>query len=515
MAILNSDADANKHARAVVFKRRAGCVLHITALPGDGPVGDLTGAIAFASWMHERGLTVWQILPTGPCHDGPSPSPYSSWSDLSGNPWLIGLQPLRDAGLIHQDTPKSTINGRVDFHTTQTTKMDLLCSAAQRFFNDPNHEWKPDYNAFMKRADWAIEAGLFWALRNHHNNLPWWQWPSDLANRTAQALAHAQDTHREKINIWTVLEFFFDRQYQTLRRHCDRLGVRLLGDLPIYVGKDSVDVWANQSIFQTSTNGQFNEFGGVPPDAYSPQGQNWGNPTYHWPTHAQTNYAWWTRRIQRSLSLTHTLRIDHFIGLVRYWAIPAHCKTGEVGRWVEGPGQQLFDALQQHLGQLPLVVEDLGPVDNQTRALQQHLGFPGMRVIQYGFGPDSGEEHQPNHHPKQSISYTSTHDTDTVMGWWNGLDETTQQQLAIPQGKTDIASELISMTLDSKADWAIVPIQDWLGLGTQARFNVPGTTSGNWLWRVTFKQLNDIRTAPVRDVLIQTNRMQPPKVGSP
>lgn len=465
--------------------RQAGTVLHLTSLPGPGPIGDMGGARAFVDWMELAGLSVWQLLPTSPT--GYGDSPYSSWSSLSGNPWLIALEPLAEAGLLDAvPVWEGEADDAVDFGAAYAWKNPLLERAARALLADADHAWTAEYQAFLTRADWVHEAGLFWALKRQHGGQAWWAWAPGLRDRDAAALEAAKVEHRELIAVWTVLEFFFEKQWQAMRTYCTARGVTLLGDLPIYVGEDSVDVWAHRGLFQLDEAGTFSHVAGVPPDAYSEDGQRWGNPLYDWQAMTDDGFAWWVARMRRALALTDTVRIDHFIGMVRYWAIPASADTARDGQWLEGPGMALFEALSAALGTLHVVVEDLGEVDPATRSLQQDLAMPGMRVLQFGFGSGPDNEHLPENAPELSLMYSSTHDSDTARGWWDSLSADQQMEVG---ARGDVVWQLIDRVLASDALWAIVPVQDWIDAGSEARFNTPGTREGNWLWRVRSEAL--------------------------
>jgi glycogen phosphorylase len=492
------------------MKRLAGCCLHLSALPGAGPVGDLDGAEAFVDWLVQSGLGVWQILPSSPC--GYGASPYSSWSSFSGNPWFIGFKPLVEAGLL-EEYPRweGRSLGAADYQAADDWKLPLLVQGAQRFLGR-EHPWRADFEAFRASAHWLEEAGLYWAIKERNARRPWWEWPAGLRARAPEALAQARAELAEDIAVWGALEYFFERQWRALRSLCQERGVRLLGDLPIYVGEDSVAAWSQPELFQVRADGRPSVVAGVPPDPYAAEGQRWGNPIYAWENQTDRCFEWWTQRLRRAFSQTDFVRIDHFLGLANYWAIPADCQDGRVGEWRTGPGASLFEHLSRELGELPLVVEDLGPIDESCRALQQRLGAPGMKVLQFAFGSGPDNEHLPQNLPESCVAYPSTHDSDTLVGWWSTLEPATRAevQALLPPKEAPIPA-LMQTLLNSGARWVIVPAQDWLGLGSSARFNIPGTTENNWRWRLVAHQLQPQLSAQINGALGRSKRLPTPQ----
>ena len=491
------------------LKRSAGCCLHLSALPGPGPIGDLDGAEAFVDWLVEAGLGVWQILPSSPCGHGASP--YSSWSSFSGNPWFIGFESLVEAGLLDELPRWEGRNlSQVDYRAAAEWKLPLLVQAARRFLAS-EHPWRADYEAFRADAHWLEAAGLFWAIKACHEGRPWWEWPENLRAREPTALEETRAHLAEEIQVWGVLEYLFDRQWRSLRTTCQERGVLLLGDLPIYVGEDSVAAWSQPELFQVRADGRPSVVAGVPPDPYAAEGQRWGNPIFDWENQAERCFEWWAQRLRRAFTQTDLVRIDHFLGLARYWAIPADSQDGRVGEWRTGPGAALFDYLAEHLEDLPLVVEDLGPIDESCRALQQRLGAPSMKVLQFAFGSGPDNEHLPQNLPENCIAYPSTHDSDTLVGWWTSLEPSAREEVCalLPPGAAPIPA-LMQTLLDSRAAWVIVPAQDWIGLGSTARFNIPGTTENNWRWRLVDHQLHPGVTHSVRQAVARGGRLPTP-----
>jgi 4-alpha-glucanotransferase len=493
------------------FRRSAGLLLHVTALPGDGPVGDLDGAVEAIDWMVAAGLSAWQVLPLTP--PDPHGSPYASWSSLSSWPGLVGLRPLVEAGLLTPEeirSPEGPI-GLVDLELVERWKLPLLRTAARRLRERPDHPWHADLDDLVVRSPWLIEAARFRAARAAHDFRPWWTWPAPLRRRDPAALDALDRDHAEEIFVGAALELFFDRQWQAVHTYASARGVRILGDLPIYVGHDSADVWADQDLFQLDPEGLPLAVAGVPPDAFSETGQRWGNPLYAWDRHAADGFRWWTRRLRRALSLTDVVRLDHFIGFVTYWSVPAGAPDARSGRWLDGPGRRLFEAAERALGDLPLVLEDLGDVRPPVRTLQRALGHPGMRVVQFALDGDPGNEHLPEHHPVASVSYVGTHDNDTALGWWNTRtpDERARIRRSFRDPGGDPVVELQRLALRSPAVWSVVTAQDVLGLGSEARTNTPGTTGGNWTWRLRPGTLDEGAAARVEPLVREAGRLPP------
>ncbi len=480
-------ASAETMTDSPTFPRSAGVLLHPTSLPGGHGIGDLgTGAFDFVDWLAAAGVGVWQVLPMGPTDD--NGSPYAGWSVFAGNPLMIAIEPLWRAGLLRaaevRDAPATT--DRVDFPAVTAWKGRLLDTAARRFLVADGHRWRADYDAFIKRSGWLADAGLFATLREEHDGSPWWTWPATNRDRRGGALARARRRLSDRLARFNVTQFFFDRQWQSLRRYAKSRGVRLFGDLPIYTALDSADVWAHRRLFQLGEDGRPLAVSGVPPDGFSETGQLWGNPLYHWPNNAKRGYRWWVARMQRTFELFDLVRMDHFRGFAAYWRVPADAEDAIGGNWQRGPGMGLFRAVFKALGPLAIVAEDLGIIDAPVHKLLDATGMPGMRVLQFAFGGDSDDQHLPHNHPQHSVVYTGTHDNNTVLGWWLGADEHCKHhvRLYLAVNGHDIVWDLIRCAMASPAHTAIVPAQDVLCLGTAGRMNTPAVTKGNWAWRL-------------------------------
>ena len=474
-------------ATPVPTPRSAGVLLHPSSLPGPNGIGEI-GAMArhFVDWLATARLTRWQVLPLVP--PGGGDSPYATPSAMSGNPWLIDMQDLVDEELLSatEIAPPAFPETRADFAAVYAWKGPLLERAAQRLVGTPSHRLHAAWRAFSDRNPWARDAALFHALREQQQHAPWWAWPAPLRDRDAQALTQTRKALAAEVDRYVALQFLFDAQWKALRRYAAERGVRLIGDLPIYVDADSADVWAHPTLFQLDADRRSIAVAGVPPDYFSETGQFWGNPLYDWQAMQADGYRWWQARIARALAQTDFVRIDHFRGFSAYWAIPAGAPDARAGAWKPGPGLDLFRALERGLGELPLIAEDLGVVDDALVALREGAGLPGMKVLQFAFGGDAANPFLPHNHTEHAVVYSGTHDNDTTAGWFAASDTAVQSHLRgyFGEAQETAASLLLRAALASVCHTAIVPMQDVLGLGSEARMNVPGTTEGNWSWRM-------------------------------
>jgi len=452
-------------------RRRAGVLLHITSLPGPQKNGTLgSEAHAFIDSICKGGFSVWQFLPLGPTHG--HGSPYESLSTFAGNPDLIDLRACVAEGWL----PSSDVDAP-------------LVHAGHGFWHAVarDNNLKKDVETFrQENSDWLEDFALFTALKKHYDNLPWWQWDNNHAKRNAEALAKAADDFAADIQQVLFEQFAFARQWHALKQHAESRGVSLFGDLPIYVAHDSADVWGNQALFTVNDDGLCDEVAGVPPDYFSEDGQRWGNPLYHWDAFEETNFSWWARRVATQMQRMHLLRIDHFRGLEAYWSIPGDRQDGKVGEWIKAPGDKLLEALQEQLGSLPIVAEDLGLITPEVIALLNAFGLPGMKVLHFAFDGSEGNPYLPGNFSANSVIYTGTHDNNTTLGWFSGLPEQEIENLSkhADLSGDDMPWPLIRVAIESDARLAIIPMQDLLSLGEEARFNTPGTVDGNWQWRL-------------------------------
>jgi 4-alpha-glucanotransferase len=459
-------------------------LLHPTSLPGAHGVGDLgRSARAFVDFLASAGFSIWQVLPLGPTNNH---CPYVGWSALAGNPLLVDLEGLKEQGLLDDPLTPLPAGPHVDFDAAIAYKVPLLEKAAERLLASPEHPLYARFEAFRGREGWARRAAMFDVLKRRHGGKGWWDWEPALRDQEPAALEQARRDHAPEIARMKVRLFFFEAQWKELRAYCRSRGVRLLGDLPIYVDWDSVDVWCNRDLFHLDRDGRPTLVSGVPPDYFSETGQLWGNPLYRWDRMAKDDFAWWRHRLSRVLSHTDMVRIDHFRAFSAYWEVPYGAPDARKGRWVKGPGMAFFDAVRRDLGELPLVAEDLGDIDQDVHALRLGANLPGMRVLQFAFDGDPHNLHLPHNHTHDSVVYPGTHDNDTTVGWWKAAPDNVKGQACryLRTHAHDVAWDLLRAAVASVAKTAILPMQDILRLGGDARMNNPALPKGNWTWRL-------------------------------
>lgn len=509
--------------------RTFGVLLHPTSIAGPEPVGTLgVEAESWVDWLASTGAGVWQLLPL--TYIGEEDSPYFSASAFAGNPWLIDLRELAQAGLLDgfvlpdptQRGSKGGSNGGVvdcpvRYEAMRAWKQPLLWSAADSFLADSLHPWRHDYDTFVATSTeiWLADACHFFALKAADPTTPWWEWDEPLRRRCNGALAESAAELASEIEREQVLQFFVERQWQSLRRRANEAGISLLGDVPIYVAPDSADVWANQHQFELDPTGRQLTQAGVPPDYFSVTGQLWRNPLYRWDVMEADGFAWWISRLQRALDQADVVRIDHFRGLSAYWSVPAAAETAIGGRWVPGPGQAFIDALRRAFPDLPIVAEDLGELDDDVIELRDDNNLLGMRIIQFGFARGSSKKnmHHPDNVTEHCIFYTGTHDNSTLVGWWRSLGRRLQARVRAETGMPPrirarrATRWLIDVVFRTRATVAIVPFQDLLGLGEEARMNTPGTTAGNWRWRMPTDCLTRRLADDLHQLAERTNRL--------
>lgn len=500
-------------------RRASGILLHPTSLPGPHGIGSI-GAPArrFLRLLRAMGQSAWQILPLGPT--GYGDSPYQSSSAFAGNPLLLDLNGLRRDGLFPrgQPAPRPAFPAeRVDYGRVIAHRAQMLRRAASAFPRAASPALRRAHARFVERErHWLDDFALFDALKAAHGGRPWTAWHAPLARRQPAALRRARRDLADAIARRTCIQFLFDRQWRALRRQARRHGIRLVGDFPLFVAHDSADVWACPEAFRLDHAGRPTVVAGVPPDYFSPTGQRWGNPVYAWNRHAGDGYAWWIARVRRALDLADAVRIDHFRGLEAYWEIPADKPTAEHGRWVPGPGMALIDALRAALGDVPLIAEDLGLITPAVHALREAAGFPGMRVLPFLLDDllaDPGRVFEAC--PEATVFYTGTHDNDTLCGWLDklarGRSETRKaaRRLAaiFAAGAEPLHRCLIRGVLGSRARLAMTPMQDLLGLGSEARMNTPGREQGNWQWRMAPDAPSEDAIAWMRNATRAAGRM--------
>ncbi len=466
--------------------RRSGILMHISSLPGPGGIGSLgKEAYAFADFLKASGMAVWQVLPLGPT--GYGESPYQSSSVFAGNPMLISCAALREAGLVTYDdgeefTPDDP--ERVDYPAVRENKEKLL----RRCFAQSEGKLQKELAAFRRENPWVEDFALFTALKARYGGAMWTKWPDrEVRRRQPAALERCRRELDGEIRYHLFCQYLFFRQWFALKRYCNGLGIRLFGDMPIYVAEDSADTWTRPEVFQLDGEGVPKRVAGVPPDFFSADGQLWGNPLYRWFSLRLHGYGWWVERMAAMAKMYDIVRIDHFIGFANYYSVPQGAPNARTGKWIIGPGKSLFRTLERKIPGLNIVAEDLGCVNDQVRRLLTAVGYPGMRVLSFGFGGGEDNPHLPANYVTNSVVYTGTHDNDTVRGWIDTADDAALAQARQLLGfdkPEDGPGAFVRAVLASRADTAMIPMQDVLGLGGWARMNRPGTIGNNWLWRM-------------------------------
>ncbi len=492
--------------------RTAGIILHPTSLPGPYGIGDLgPEAHRWVDWLAATGCGLWQVLPLNPT--GYGDSPYQTFSAFAGNPYLVSPDALASDGLVtaaDMATVPAFPTERVDYGAVIPWKLDLLDRAHARLdAADPG--LAAAYAAFREaEAGWLDDFALFMALKDAHGGGAWTGWPAPLRDRDPQALTAARAEHADLVDRHAFRQFLFFRQWAALRERAAGFGIRIVGDAPIFVAHDSADVWAHRELFFVAPDGSPSVVAGVPPDYFSATGQLWGNPLYDWEAHAATGYAWWIDRLRAALQQVDLLRIDHFRAFADYWEIPAGAQTAVDGRWVDGPGEAFFDAVEAALRELPIIAEDLGELSDAVPALLEAVELPGMRIFQFAF--DGEPEFFPHLYPEQCVAYTGTHDNDTTLGWFaNATPEQRAEALAyLGSDGDDFAGDMIARLWDSDAAFVLAPMQDFLRLGSEARMNLPGRPGGNWAWRLPPGVPGSDLAADIRELNRATGRSTRP-----
>lgn len=477
------------------FERSSGILLHPTCLPGPDGIGDL-GPEAYR-WVHflqESGCKVWQILPLGPT--GYGDSPYQCFSAFAGNPYLISPTLLLEEGLLKPedlaDRPQFPVD-KVDYGNVIPWKLKILDRAFARFQDINDNNLRNEMNKFSGTQNfWLHDFALFMAVKESLGGISWNEWPVELRLRDSKALDDFAAANKTVMQRHIFRQFLFFRQWNSLRKYTNDAGIRIIGDIPIFVAYDSSDAWANPELFHFKKDGQPKVVAGVPPDYFSPTGQLWGNPLYNWKVHKDSGYAWWIERFKATLQLVDIIRLDHFRGFAGYWEIPFGNPTAEIGRWVKGPGRSFIKALQDGLDGLPIIAEDLGEITPDVIKLRDDFKLPGMRIFQFAFASDSDDPFLPHNYINNCVAYTGTHDNDTVVGYYQSAPEKEKDFMRryLARSGDDIAWDLIRGIWSSVAVMAIAPMQDFLRLGGDARMNFPGKAAGNWGWRMSSGAIN-------------------------
>ena len=497
------------------LERSSGLLLHIASLPSYGGIGDLgPAAYAFADFLAASRQRLWQVLPLAPTGFGNSP--YAALSAFAGNPLLISLELLADRGWIDSDRldhlPGSS--GAIDYEQVTAQKLPLVEEAARNFLHQHTaEEWARFESYCSENASWLRPWSLYTVLRRHFQDALWNQWPNPIRRREPQTLEGLRAEHGEALAVAQAVQFAFDEQWRALRDYCAARDIRFIGDVAIFVNYDSADVWTHPELFELDAELAPMRVAGVPPDYFSETGQRWGNPLYKWDVMQQNGFPWWVDRIGRARFLYDLIRLDHFRGFEAYWAIPAQDETAVNGTWVKAPGAALFQRLHDQLGALPFIAEDLGMITPEVDALREQFGFPGMKVLQFGFSGRGAHLHLPHRYVTNTVAYTGTHDNDTTRGWWEhgtGDVEKAAVQAYVGSPAEGVVWPLMRAVAASVADRVLFPVQDILELSSEARMNVPSRATGNWSWRCPENALTPALARNLAALTEVTDRDQQP-----
>ncbi|GIV66103.1 MAG: 4-alpha-glucanotransferase [Bellilinea sp.] len=487
------------------FERAAGIILHPTSLPGPDGIGDLgPEAYRWINFLSEAGCKLWQVLPLGPT--GYGDSPYQCFSAFAGNPYLVSPALLLEDGLLRRSdlTDRPEFNPiRIDYGEAINWKLKILDRAYENFKHLKNPKLENEYHLFIQdEADWLNDFALFMAIKEAHGGVSWENWPKELRTRQPAAIELFKQNEADRIQRHAFRQFLFFRQWLDLKAYANQKNIQIIGDIPIFVAYDSADAWSNPELFYLDEEGKPTVVAGVPPDYFSPTGQLWGNPLYKWEVHRQQNFRWWIRRMQATLRLVNIVRLDHFRGFAGYWEVPYGMPTAEIGRWVKGPGKELFHAIREALGDLPIIAEDLGVITPDVVELRDSFNLPGMKVFQFAFTTDPLDPFLPHNYETNCVAYTGTHDNDTALGWYQSAPEKERDFIRryLARSGEDISWDMIRAVWSSVAVFALAPMQDILGLGNEARMNLPGRASGNWCWRLHPEAFNPVILERLKEI---------------
>ena len=490
------------------MKRASGILLPVFSLPSEHGIGCFSKeAYQFVDMLKKAGQSYWQILPLGPT--GYGDSPYQSFSTFAGNPYFIDLAALAGEGLLtdgeSREYDSEEQDESIDYEKIYKTRFKVLKKAHERFRDRMagGHHERNAYEKFVsENAFWLDDYSLYMAVKDKNNGVSWNEWEAPLKNREEEALSEAREELAEEISFYKFQQYEFDRQWKKLHSYANEQGVKIIGDIPIYVAFDSADTWAAPQMFQFDENNEPEGVAGCPPDAFSATGQLWGNPLYDWEYHKKTGYEWWIRRIEHCLKLYDVVRIDHFRGFDEYYSIPYGETTAINGQWLPGPGMDLFRAIEEKLGRPEIIAEDLGFLTPSVLKLLKDSGFPGMKVLQFAFDARESSNYLPHTYPENCVVYTGTHDNDTTRGWYHAVGkyarDFAKEYMRKPRLDEDsLAGDFICLAMGSVADLCVIPMQDYLGLGSEARINIPSTLGGNWVWRMKKGQFDEETAAEI------------------
>ncbi|MCD8129849.1 MAG: 4-alpha-glucanotransferase [Lachnospiraceae bacterium] len=469
--------------------RRSGILMPISSLPGPYGIGTFSKeAYRFVDFLAAAGQSVWQILPLGPT--GYGDSPYQSFSTFAGNPYFIDLEALiREKALTRKECEALDWGGSVEYVDYEKMYISRFI-ALRKAFGRARKTLSQDEDFFefiKKNYDWVADYALYMAIKDANGGKCWIEWEEDIRLRRPEALEKCREEYTEDILFYEYLQYQFDKQWTRLKAYANQKGIKIVGDVPIYVAFDSMDTWANPELFQLDEDRVPIAVAGCPPDAFSATGQLWGNPLYAWDYHKKTGYAWWISRMKHCFALYDIVRIDHFRGFDEYYSIPYGTETAVNGKWLPGPGIELFEQMEKALGRQEVVAEDLGVLTDSVLAMVKATGYPGMKPLQFAFGGDAANQYLPHNYDKNCVVYTGTHDNQTTRGWYHTLDKKTKKHLkeyAEVDSEDEVNSRLIRLAMMSVADTAVIPMQDYLDLGDEARINTPSTLGDNWKWRM-------------------------------
>ncbi|HSM24387.1 MAG TPA: 4-alpha-glucanotransferase [Anaerolineaceae bacterium] len=487
------------------FKRMSGILLHPTSLPGPDGIGDIgPEAYNWVDFLVQSGCKLWQLLPLGPT--GYGDSPYQCFSAFAGNPYLINPILLVDDELLTLDDLSDRPDfqdDKVDFGPVINWKIELLNRAYKNFLRTKPSELSKMFEQFINiEKEWLDDFSLFMAIKEVNGGESWENWNVQLRKRDQLTIEQFIKENQDLIRSHQFRQFLFYKQWGALKNYANEQGVKIVGDIPIFISFDSADAWSNPELFYFDEDLKPTVVAGVPPDYFSATGQLWGNPLYRWDIHKNENYSWWLKRLKATLKLFDYIRLDHFRGFVNYWEVPAGNLTAEKGRWLSGPGAHFFETVQNELGDLPIIAEDLGEISQDVFDLRDQFNLPGMKISQFAFSGDPDDSFLPHNYPKNCVAYTGTHDNNTALGWYQNAPEDERDfcRKYLSRSGENISWDLIRLVWSSVAKVSIAPLQDFLVLGSEARMNFPGKPSGNWSWRVLPDQINSNLAERINDL---------------